>query len=106
MSDFYSRRTIKATRKPHACNQCGKVIVSGSPAEYGSGMYEGYLYSLYDHIECHEAASAYAKLNDLYGEEWPNFQYMDDSGCDHLSWLRKEYPVVAERLGAGHVRAA
>lgn len=99
MIDFHSNRTVKATRRPHVCEQCGKAIDAGSPAMYASGKYEGYIYSTYTHVECHAAASAFAKANDLYGEEWPWFREMDDSEFQHHEWLFDEHPVVAARLG-------
>lgn len=98
MSDFHSSRDIKKTRKSYVCEQCNKVIDAGSPAHYGFGIYEGDAYSVHTHVECQAAASAYAKLNDAYGEDWPWFQHMENSECEHHGWLLENHPVVAARL--------
>jgi hypothetical protein len=98
MTDFHSSRTIKATRRNHSCDQCGKTIFQGCPAEYGSGKYDGNIYSVYTHVECHAAAVEYAKINGLYGEDWPWFQHMEDSEHEHHAWLLEKHPIVADRL--------
>lgn len=101
MSDFSARmKAVKAVRKTHCCEQCNKIIDVGSPAKYSFGIWEGYPYSTYTHVECNEAAHEYATLNDLWFEEYPWFQYMDDSECGHHAWLLEKHPIVAKRLGA------
>lgn len=99
MSDFHTQRSIKATRRDHVCDQCNKPIPKGSPADYGSGKYDGYIYSCYCHVECHAAASEYAEQNGLYGEDWPWFQHMENGEYEHHDWLLEQHPIVAERLG-------
>jgi hypothetical protein len=97
--DFHSGRTIKAIRKPHECEHCGRQIEVGSPAEYGSGKYDGYFYTHYQHIECREAGIAYAKETGLWGEEFTWFQHADsDMRADFGPWLLEHHPIVAERL--------
>lgn len=99
MSDFSGQtRHIKAVRKPHECDQCGRQIDVGSSARYAFGIWEGCPSSFYVHPECGDAAREYAKLNDLWDEEWPWFQHMDDSEYDHHAWLLAHHPLVAERL--------
>ena len=98
MSDFSGNtREVKAVRKSHECEQCGKKIEAGSPAKYAFGIWQGYAYSTYTHPECNAAAREYADINDAWGEEYPWFQHMDDT--DHHSWLLEKHPVVAARLG-------
>ena len=98
MSDFHSERKISQTRKPHECQQCGKIIDAGMPAIKGSGSYFGDLYSQYEHIECYAAGRAYAKISGCWGEDYMWFQHGLEELEDKL-WLLDEYPVVAARLG-------
>lgn len=97
MTQLSSKR-IQAVRKAHCCEQCNTSIAVGEPAEYAFGIWEGYAFSSYTHPECHVAAQAYATLNDLWFEEYPWFQHMDNSECDHHAWLLENHPVVAARL--------
>lgn len=76
MSDFHCARVIKATRKSHWCEQCGKKIATGEPASYSAGSYFGDFYAIYAHVECGAAAHAFAEANGLWGDEYPCFQYM------------------------------
>lgn len=94
--DFQQSQHIRSTRKIHVCEQCGRYIEVGFPASYLFGKCDGCTYSTYQHIECDAAARAYAELNDLWGEEYPWFQHMDDT--DHYDWLAQNHPVVAARL--------
>jgi hypothetical protein len=97
IDDFHSGRTIKATRKPHECEQCGRKIEVGSSAHYAAGRFDGYFYTQHVHIECQAAATAYAELNGLWGEDFPWFQHMDRD-VDWTGWLLEHHPIVAERL--------
>jgi hypothetical protein len=103
-NSFYCHRVIKATRKPHVCEQCGRRIEIGSPSHYRTGVWEGHFYAEHAHVECHEAAWEYATLNDLWGEEFPWFQHMDDR--DHHDWLLEKHPIVAGRLNIIDERTA
>ena len=96
--DFHSGRTIKATRKPHECEQCGRKIETGSPAYYAAGKYDGYFYTQYEHIECHAAGMAYAEETGLWGEEFTWFQHSDCAREEFGPWLLEHHPIVAERL--------
>lgn len=104
MSDFHTNRSIKAVRRDHVCEQCNGKIEIGQPAEYGSGKYDGYLYTTYVHVECHAAAVHYAKENGLWGEDWPWFQHMGNGEHDHHAWLLEHHPVVAARLNIEPVK--
>lgn len=92
-------KNIKAVRKPHCCEQCNKTIAIGEPAKYNFGIWEGEPFGTYQHVECAAAAHEYATINDLWFEEYPWFQFMDDSEHDHHAWLIEKHPVVAARLG-------
>lgn len=98
MSDFGSPRQIKACRKSHRCEQCGREIDAGQPAFRFAYVYEGEFGSYHVHPECQIAASQYAKRNDLWDEDWPWFQHMETEYSDR-QWMRETHPVVAERLG-------
>jgi len=93
-----SSKDIKSVRKVHFCEQCNTTIEVGQPAHYSFGIWEGYPFSVYVHPECRAAAQEYAELNDLWFEDYPWFQFMDDSEHGHHSWLLDNHPAVAERL--------
>lgn len=96
--DFHSERTIKAIRKAHVCEQCGRKIQIGEPASYGAGSYEGDFYTTYTHVECNTAARDYANHFGCWGEEYPWFQHSEEPQSDG-AWLREHHPIVADRLG-------
>ncbi len=93
-----SSKAIKAVRKPHCCEQCNTMIQAGEPAHYDFGIWDGYAFSTWVHPECRAAAHEYATLNDLWFEDYPWFQHMDDSEHEHHGWLLEKHPVVAQRL--------
>lgn len=97
MSEFNSTRTVKAVRKVHECEQCGRNINVGDPATYSVGRWEGDIYSFYSHPECAAAAHAYATEFVLWGEDYPWFQHMELEWEDK-EWLLDNHPKVAERL--------
>lgn len=97
--DFHISKVMKRTIEPHECEQCGTIIPPGSATLYSTGRYEGEFYSHHQHLECHEAAHAFATLNDLWNEEYPWFQHMERAEFDLDPWLLENHPVVAERLG-------
>lgn len=101
MGDFHNHRTIKATRKRHVCEQCGKWIEAGSPAEYETGSYFGEFYSGHQHVECRAAGIAYAEMSGCWGEDFMWFQHQLEDP-DDKAWLLEHHPVVAERLGLEH----
>ncbi len=103
--DFHHTRDIKSTRKVHVCEQCDRPISFGSAARSAAGVFEGNFYTQYLHIECDDAARAFAELNDMWGEDWPWFRQMDDSEFDHHAWLLEHHPIVAARLGLKGVAA-
>lgn len=54
MSDFYSERQIKKTRKDHKCLGCREKIPKGTTAFYISGVYEGDFGAYYFCIPCRD----------------------------------------------------
>jgi hypothetical protein len=99
-------KEIKAVRNRYCCDQCNRMIAVGDPAQYSFGIWEGETYSTYTHPECAAAAHEYATMNDLWFEEYPWFQFMDDSEHNHHAWLLEKHPVVAARLNIEKVRVA
>lgn len=96
---FYSSRHVKA-RKSHHCEQCPVPIDIGTEHIYSCGNYEGDFYTHRQHLECNAAASAYAHLHGLYGDEWPWFH--DGEICSEpeaRKWMKDNHPLVYERLG-------
>lgn len=41
--EFWSARDVKACRKSFSCEECGRIVPVGSPYEYISGRWDGYL---------------------------------------------------------------
>lgn len=66
MSDFAEWKKVN-TRKPHVCNGCFVEIPVGSTVTYGSGKFEGDMFSVHLCDECH----AYLEHNsDVMLEGW------------------------------------
>lgn len=97
MTDFSSRKTVKRTFKSHWCEQCGRLIEAGGKAEYLTGRYDGYFYAQHVHVECHEAALAYAELHHCWGDDFPWFRH-NEHELEDEKWMRENFPVVADRL--------
>lgn len=97
MADRTISETIQAARKPHRCDHCGTTIDPGQQYERIRGVWEGTPSVFKSHLECRDCAH----------QMWRDRDYNYDEGIllsadvepeDH-EWIRKEYPVVAERLG-------
>lgn len=52
MSDLFNERTVKATRKPHRCEYCGKDIPVGSSALCEWGIFDGVAFRRYACSNC------------------------------------------------------
>ncbi len=95
---YWSHRNIKATRKEHQCEGCGRTIESGSPAFYWAGDYEGDFYSCYYHSDCREAEKAWNVLNDCWGDDYQSLCTIGDEEPEDVIWLVKAFPAVAARI--------
>lgn len=98
MTDFWAETAVKAVRKRHVCNGCGKHVEIGSAATRWAGTTDGDFATAIYHPDCR--AAEIAMNNDVlgfqYGDEWrPLF----DIESEDLPWLIDSYPAVAARLG-------
>ena len=64
MSEFFSERQIKRTRKPHRCQWCAELVAAGAAAVYQAGMGESDFFAQYLHPECGRASRKYFKEHD------------------------------------------
>ena len=96
---FFTTRDVKATRKPHQCEGCGKLIEAAAPAWYFSLLQDGEFCAGYYHPDCRAAE---VELNDLQGnyggEDWTALSLIPEEPEDK-AWLIEAHPVVAARMG-------
>lgn len=96
---YASTRNIKATRKPHRCDGCGKQIETGSPAFYWAGDCDGEFYSAHYHTECRALECAWNDLLDYSGDEFTALPTLiSDIEPDDRIWIEVEWPIVAARI--------
>lgn len=96
---FFTDRDVKATRKPHACEGCGKLIAAASPAWYFSQLWDGCFSAGYYHTDCRKAEVELNELKDFRsGDDWLSLCEVRDEP-DDIAWLVQDYPVVAARMG-------
>ena len=95
---FVSETTVKAVRKRHRCEGCGKHIEIGEPAKRWAGMSDGDFVSVIYHPDFRAAEE---RMNELagwrYGDDW--YLLNDDLGREDWPWLIEEFPAVAARMG-------
>lgn len=63
-----SRRTVKATRKPHQCADCGGEIQAGSPACTIAALIDGEFWSAYLHSSGSQCAAMTAAEDEVAGQ--------------------------------------
>lgn len=100
MSEFFSERTIKATRKPHHCFACNGVIPIGMSARYYAMKDDGIFFDAHYHIECRAAEIAWNDKNDTWGDEFTGLCLIkeSDDADSELAWLAEHHPITASRL--------
>lgn len=98
MSEFFTHRDIKATRKAHTCMGCSTSIPQGASAFYFSTKQEGFFWSGHYHSECRLAEVALNDLHGNYGDDFIGLQYIGDEPED-VAWLKEEFPAVAVAMG-------
>lgn len=102
MAEFFSERTIKSTRKPHHCFGCNGVIPTGMSARYYAMKDDGQFFDAHYHVECRAAEIALNEKNNTWGYEYSSLCLIHDGdeADDDLDWLREQWPIVADRIGA------
>ena len=93
-----SERLVKAVRKRHRCDGCGKHIEVGQPAMRWAGLTDGDFGTCIYHPDC---LSAEVDLNNdvldwQYGDDWLPLIEIDE---EDWPWLSERYPTVAARIG-------
>jgi hypothetical protein len=100
---FVSETDVKAVRKRHRCDGCGRNIDIGQPAKRWAGTTDGEFCTAIYHVDCREAECALNKLSDTYHpDEWQALREIDS---EDWPWLRDTFPAVAHRMGIGAPRA-
>lgn len=93
--DFINIRTVKS-RKAHHCENCGKPIACDEAHIYVAGKTEGEFMTYREHADCR---AAWVELNfDLRDCEEAGFLRDDEFAPEDKTWMRTEFPAVAERL--------
>lgn len=91
------RETKPAAHIEHKCDACGHAIKVGEHYAYMAGKYDGYFFSVKQHLECRAVECELAELKDLWGgDEWCHLNDLEEP--DDLFWLQEHHPVVFERL--------
>lgn len=80
MSDFYSYRQIKKSRKEHMCRCCQSIIQKGEAYTLHAGVYEGNFYTYKTCPQCEEI------LNYIW----------HDLGWDEVDVSSALYDVISE----------
>ena len=97
MTEFFTERSIKKTKKDHQCLGCNKNISQGSPANYYAAKDDGQFFDAYYHTDCRDAEIEWNDLHNTWGYEYTPLYMMDDQ--DDYDWIKDKYPVVASRMG-------
>ena len=93
---FTREHDVKAVRKQHRCDTCGKMIDVGARAVRWSGMTDGDFGSAIFHPDCRAAE---IELNREAGGDANEWYRLAEEAPRDLTWLWKDYPGVAKRLG-------
>lgn len=94
---FVSERTVKAVRKRHRCDGCGRHIEAGQSATRWAGLTDGDFNTAIYHPDCREAELAMnALIGTQYGDEWWPLSEIE---TDDRPWLIETFPAVAARMG-------
>jgi hypothetical protein len=94
---FYSERTIKAVRKPRACEGCGVRVEAGETAFSCAGHDDGQFWAAIYHPDCRRAEEGLNKIHDVRGgDDWMNLG--NDMEWEDWPWLIEAFPTVAERM--------
>jgi hypothetical protein len=102
MNDFCSIRTVKSSRKPHYCEQCGKQIPVGSSYVYGAGVFDGDFGVVHEHSDCREAW-VYLHSVLLEANFYDRWDFLLEVESDSMNEavradIAEKFPAVAARL--------
>ena len=92
---FVTETAVKAVRKKHHCDACGKSIEVGHSAIRWAGMTDGDFGSAVFHPDCRAAE---IELNQEAGGNADEWYALRDESPKDLVWLWRDYPAVAGRL--------
>lgn len=102
--EFLGERLIRAVRKPHPCEACGKVIPARLPATYATTIQDGNFFTWYSHPECRDAETDWNKQRGPWGRPFSCsedyywlWQAMEDEPIER-AWLVANHPIAAGRL--------
>lgn len=101
MSEFFSERTIKATRKEHTCESCETRIEVGSSAKYMAMKYDGDFFAAHCHVDCRAAEIEWNRASDLWGDEFTHLWMLCEEVADLgpvPEGLWDRYPAVLPRI--------
>jgi len=90
---FCNEHPVKAVRKNHFCEGCGKYVLIGEPAIRWTGIGEDGFASAIYHPECREA-EVYMNREASSFEWWPLGNHEEDD----WPWLMEKFPAVAARF--------
>ena len=93
---FCREHSVKAVRKQHRCDVCGTAILIGAPAVRWVGVTDGDFGSAIHHPDCREAE---VEFNRMASGNWDEWYRLDEEPRKELTWLWRDYPAVAGRLG-------
>lgn len=87
MSDFYSSKKIKKTRKSHTCFGCCKKIPTGSEAMVESGVFDGEFNCNYFCKNCSDYLDKYFEPvnGDIYEQG-----FIDEDKEYNEKWLKEQ----------------
>jgi len=95
---FYTETNVKAVRKRHVCDGCGRHIEIGEPAIRWAGTTDGDFGTAIYHPDCR--AAEVALNNDILGfrsgDDWCP---LSDLEHEDRPWLLEAHPTVAARMG-------
>ena len=90
---FCNEHAVKAVRKNHFCEGCGKYVLIGEPAIRWTGIGEDGFASVIYHPECREA-EVYMN-REINSFEWCPLNSHEE---DDWPWLMDKFPAVAARF--------
>lgn len=97
--DFWNSKKIKATKKSHTCEYCGRIIPIGSSCRNEVGVYEGDFHHYYLCDRCYFFICNFADTSDGYlGEFWGSLFESDLLQCPKCSsFSHRDYEMSEDK---------